>query len=245
LELRRLKAAGKLTGAAADFMADRTPPEELFEIGRDPHEVRNLAADPAHRAVRDRLAAELRAWILRTRDTGFLPEDDMARRADGGSPYDIPRERFPLERILDAAELCGRGPEQLPKLRSLLGDTDQAVRHWAAVGLCALGAGAAPAAPDLRRALADAAPSVRVAAAEALAGCGNESDALPVLGRLVCDADSRVAMQAAVALWYVGPKAGAVEGELRKALAIEGGPAEQRAFAKRTLQKTLDRMRPA
>jgi len=47
------------------------PPEELYHLEADPGEEHNRAADPALRAVRDRLASRLEAWM---RDTGdFLP----------------------------------------------------------------------------------------------------------------------------------------------------------------------------
>lgn len=238
-EVRRLAAAGKLSGTQALLMEPSKPAEELYDTQADPHELRNLAGSAQHRAILEGLRKELRSWMIRTRDTGLLPEDEMIRRAEGGSPAEMPRASYPIERILDAAELVGRGPEHLNKLQALLGDGDSAVRYWAAVGLTALGVRAKPASEALRKALQDPAPSVRIAAAEALAGLGAEAEAVPVLSACLLDADPRVALQAAIALWYLGEKARPAVGAMREALSREGGKEPQRGYTVNAIRKTL------
>lgn len=47
------------------------PRYELYDLQSDPHEVNNLAALPAHRAVFDDLAARLKSWQQKTRDPWF------------------------------------------------------------------------------------------------------------------------------------------------------------------------------
>ena len=44
------------------------PREELYELGSDPHQVRNLAADPAHAATLDKLRQQLMDELRRTGD---------------------------------------------------------------------------------------------------------------------------------------------------------------------------------
>ena len=44
------------------------PLEELYDLERDPHELKNLAADPAHRDTLDNLRARLKEWQTQTRD---------------------------------------------------------------------------------------------------------------------------------------------------------------------------------
>ena len=90
-------------------MSPTKPAEELYDTQADPHEIRNLAGSPAHRQILERLRKELRRWMIRTRDTGLLPEDDMIRRAEGGSPR-MSAASYPVEKVLDAADLVGRGP---------------------------------------------------------------------------------------------------------------------------------------
>lgn len=65
-------------GSAADFVSEqykaaydrmRHPPvTELYDLDEDPHELQNLADDPAYRDVRSRLLDSLRAWRMQTGD---------------------------------------------------------------------------------------------------------------------------------------------------------------------------------
>jgi len=76
--LKELHAAGKLTPEQELFVADHRPPEELFDLRTDPWEVNNLAADPAHQDVLQRMRAALEAWIVDTDDQGRFPESAEA-----------------------------------------------------------------------------------------------------------------------------------------------------------------------
>jgi uncharacterized sulfatase len=46
------------------------PPEELYDIGQDPYELKNLAGDAAHREVLLSLRREVKAWMNRQGDAG-------------------------------------------------------------------------------------------------------------------------------------------------------------------------------
>ena len=50
----------------ADFI--HRPRYEMYDLEKDPDEVRNIATDPAHRATFDELSAKLKAFQTRTRD---------------------------------------------------------------------------------------------------------------------------------------------------------------------------------
>ena len=181
---RRLAEAGQLQGPAARYFAPRKPVEELYDNERDPHQVNNLAADPAHRAVLERLRAECVAWMLRTGDLGLLPEYEMQRRAKTATYYEIATDARanPLPALLHAAEVANAmQPARLPSLIELLGEADPALRWWGALGLVALGRDAKPAEAALRRALTDSSPDVRIAAAEAVGQLGDPPAALGVL----------------------------------------------------------------
>ncbi len=208
-ELRRLAAEGKLDGLPGRLTGRTKPPEELFDTRSDPHEIHNLAGSAEHEEILGRMRGELRRWMIETRDTGLLPEAEMHFRAAGKPPYDMARQAdvFPVERILDAAELVGRGPAELPKLTALLTDPDAAVRFWAATGLTVLGAEAQPAAKDLTLKLADTSATVRFAAAEALCRLGREQEALPVLAAGLQNTDQRIRLHAATVLVALGEKA--------------------------------------
>jgi len=75
--------------------------------------------------------------------------------------------------------------DALPQLKQGLKDADSGVRYWAAMGFLMRGKNGMEAARDeLRAALKDSSPTVRVVAARALGEHGNEADlalALPVL----------------------------------------------------------------
>ncbi len=180
---RKLHEEGKLTGPPARYFQTK-PVEELYDNETDPHQIHNLAGDPKHKAVLERMRAACYAWMQRTGDLGLLPEYEMHRRAEGRTRYDVAHDSKanPLPRLIEAATLANAmDPANVPKLVELLGADDPAVRWWGAVGLVALGKKAAPAADALARALEDPAPNVRVAAADALCNLGRHEEALPVL----------------------------------------------------------------
>ena len=72
--LKSLHAEGRLTGPPAVLCAPHMPPEELYDLDADPHEIVNLANDPSHAPVRERLRAALDNWISETNDQGRTPE---------------------------------------------------------------------------------------------------------------------------------------------------------------------------
>ena len=179
----KLYREGKLTGPPALWFRPSKPLEELFDTAADPHQIHNLADDPKHRPVLERLRAEHLKWVAETRDVGFLPEYDQVLRSNESTPREmaLDTEKYPQERILAAANLTGRGPDKLPELKKLLSDDDAAVRYWACVGLEALGTKAKSAEPLLVEALRDPSPNVQIAAADALVSMGSPTDVLPLL----------------------------------------------------------------
>jgi len=67
--LRTARAAGPLSPAQADVFLAPRPTEELYHTASDPEQLKNLAADPAHRAAKTRLATLLADWTDATGDT--------------------------------------------------------------------------------------------------------------------------------------------------------------------------------
>lgn len=221
---KRLYEEGKLDAAQRAFW-ERKPPEELYDLQTDPDEVRNLAGSPEHQATLERFRAALREWILSVRDVGFLPEGEIHSRSAGSTPYEMghDRERYPLERILETAELASMlDPKATATLAERLADADSAVRYWAALGLLMRGAPAVQGRrSELRRALGDASPYVRIVAAEALGRYGDSPDlkeALRVLLELA-PADRNgvyVSIAALNAIDELGEKAAPVRAEVAR-----------------------------
>ncbi len=75
--VKSLAKQGGLSPAASLFAADRKPIEELYDTRADPHEVNNLAADPAHAPRLRELRALVDDWTVRTGDRGATMEDPL------------------------------------------------------------------------------------------------------------------------------------------------------------------------
>jgi arylsulfatase A-like enzyme len=82
-EMRKLAGEGRLSSLHAGYFATPRPAEELYDLRLDPHEVRNLADDPAHAGVKAELSAALSTWRARVGDPGLIPEDQMIKAAWG------------------------------------------------------------------------------------------------------------------------------------------------------------------
>ncbi len=181
---RRLAETGGLTGPAARYFEPAKPAEELYDCTADPRQVRNLAADPAHRATLERMRVRCEAWMCETGDLGLLPEREMELRSEGATPWALGADpaRNPVSALLAAARDANAGdPTLIPALKTLLGAGEPALRWWGTVGLWHLGTNAAPAAVDLEKALGDPSWEVRLAAANAMISMGRPEAAIPVL----------------------------------------------------------------
>ena len=195
---RKLYDDGKLHPPQT-FFWERKPVEELYDLQTDKDEVRNLAGSPEHAAVMKELRQAVFDEAVRIRDVGFLPENEIHSRSAGSTPYEMGHNEklYPMRRVLAAANAASTGRA------GNLADTDSAVRYWAITGLIIKGKEAvAKNGPALEKALADPAPSVRIAAGEALGAHGTDAQAemaLPVLLAL-SDAEKNGVYTAVLAL---------------------------------------------
>ena len=220
-ELRRAVAEDELSPAQKMLWAATKPVEELYDTTADPHEIDNLVGHPEKKAVLERLRKTLHAWMLKTRDTGLLPEAEMHIRAEGSTPYTVTRDarEYPQRRILAAADLVGKGPQNIPKLIRLLSDSDGAVCYWAVIALDALGPQAAPATEALEGVLEDASPNVRFAAAGVLCRMGLCEASLPVLADGLTEEREETVLYAAREIQRIGAAAIPIVEQIREAQA--------------------------
>jgi arylsulfatase A-like enzyme len=187
----RLYKEGKLNEVQRRFWEEK-PEEELYDLTTDPDEVRNLATSPDHREIVARMRAALRKHMQGTRDQGFIPE---------GSPIETDPAQYPLERLLDLADLAtNRDPANLPRLTALMNDENECIRYWATLGCLMLKEKSGPAKDALTARLKDASPHVQVVAAEALAD-------VAALTKLLAHENIRIRLQAINALGRLGGKA--------------------------------------
>jgi hypothetical protein len=173
----RLAREDKLTPATALFWGGK-PSEELYDMERDPHNVRNLAGDPACREALERMRSALKQHTVEVVDNGLIPEGS---ELEG---YDASRRpgAFAVERVFEVACLASeRNPAHLLRLEEALQDASEPVRWWAVQGLGMLGGRAAQKREAVAKLLRDPSGAVQVAAAEALVGMGFAEQAWPVL----------------------------------------------------------------
>jgi len=183
-EMRRLYAEGKLNKVQAQWMADRRPSEELYDLENDPWETKNLAYDVEYESVRKYLDEVLKNWMVETRDTGLLPEPYMKRLAiEYGSEYMILHRKGGENRVKKLLELAIIASEPKATDRPVICDAlesgDAAERYWAVTALGQL----TPSkdVDKLQRASADDEASVRIAAACSLYWVGRKEAALALL----------------------------------------------------------------
>lgn len=226
---KQLFDEGKLDAAQSCFWLPK-PSEELYDIQADPYQVNNLADSGEHIDVLERMRGETKAWMLRIRDVGFMPEGLMVERAGTGSPYDAGHDEtaYPLDAIYLLADLATRPTAgDLNELAERQTDPDPVARYWVANGLLIRGMRDMDREQVVRLArgmMGDTSPYVRGIACETMARFGNAADrsvAMKSLVRLAnpSDSGSFAAMEAMNSLDFCEP----TQAELGNALANIGG----------------------
>jgi uncharacterized sulfatase len=204
------------------YAAPHRAVEELYDTATDPHQLHNLAADPARADVLQRLRTAHHRWMGETRDVGLLPEPAAWRilhRAPRGT--DAPRSLYDWARaqpecpslpLLLAAGQVGYPTDDILWKQELNSD-DPAVGYWI---VRAIGAPQSSRSAGENKALQAAFeshfPEVRIAAAESWArGRVNPAAALAIFKNELQDNlqsnRSEVALMAARALENLGPRA--------------------------------------
>jgi tetratricopeptide (TPR) repeat protein len=183
---------GQLNDEQAKYF-HAVPPEELFDIQKDPDNVHNLVGDPKYENVLKRMRKINAKWIRHVHDSGFIPESMRMRRVKKANTtvYEYVRSSaYRQEEIISMAEVASMGkPENLEKLINGLKDNDAAIRYWAGYGCAILKEKAMPAKGLLIDLLDDPAPEVAIAASEALYHLGETSKSLDRLKKAL-DNDS-------------------------------------------------------
>ncbi|MCP2635916.1 sulfatase [Microbacterium sp. HD4P20] len=110
LELSLGRAPSVLTDLQRSVVAAGRPAEELYDVGSDPHETRNLADDPAYDDVKSRLRDALAAWRSQYGDLGQLPERELLERWRPGGrlrPTGAPEVRVDGDVVVAICETPG------------------------------------------------------------------------------------------------------------------------------------------
>ncbi|MBE7493548.1 MAG: sulfatase [Verrucomicrobiaceae bacterium] len=85
--IKELAEKDQLTPEQAVLAAPTMPPEELYDLETDPHQVKNLvrSSEPEHRRALERLSGVLTAWITETKDQGRIPEPAEVAANEGAT----------------------------------------------------------------------------------------------------------------------------------------------------------------
>ena len=74
IALREWQTAGKLDDVQSLILREVRPPEDLYDLNADPHEINNLANDPDYADKLAELRERLQTWMEVTNDHGRTPE---------------------------------------------------------------------------------------------------------------------------------------------------------------------------
>ncbi|MCG8652630.1 MAG: sulfatase-like hydrolase/transferase [Pirellulales bacterium] len=179
---RRLYAEGKLNAVEQQFFQPKSA-EALYDLERDPHEVRNLADDPQYASTLADLRQRLNGRLKEMPDLSFLPEAVLYDQAMG-DPVQFGKENQQLiEKLIDVANLALQPfAEVEPQLKAALDDENPWVRYWALVACTSFGDQAESLVPQVEKRLSDLEPLVVMRAVEFMA-VATDSDPRPFLYR--------------------------------------------------------------
>lgn len=180
-EWRNLANAGKLNEAQSAFYRAR-PPECLYDIEKDPHEVNNLAKDPKFAGVLREMRKELQKKVKSLPDVGFFAEPEFLSQSGANGKSFGQKNREQIAALIDIADLqLTPFPEAKERIAKALGSKQPMERYWALI-TCATFGRQASAFYDQAKEMTKSDPDllVRCRAAEFL-GLTGAADPVPML----------------------------------------------------------------
>jgi HEAT repeat protein len=168
------------------------PVEMLFDVEADPHEVKNLAGDPACAEVLRDLRSRLQAKVKGLPDLSFYPESHLVQHAMD-DPVAFGRQHArEIAELADTADLALLPfDEAAPRLTAALQSDNPWQRYWALIACSCFGDRAKTLVPAVRALVDDPELLVRVRAAECL-GILGAADPRPALYAALAATESPV-----------------------------------------------------
>lgn len=179
-EWRSLFRKGKLNEIQSQFFRAR-PVELLFDVESDPHEVANLASDPAHASILKDLRGRMNDQLKALPDLSLFPESYLVNQAMSDPVGFGQAHRDDISRYVDIASLATSGFSEAERgIREALGSADPIDRYWAAMVCSSFAMEASGLVSEVTKCLEDESDLVRLRATEFL-GLVGERDPVPSL----------------------------------------------------------------
>lgn len=132
-EWRELYKAGKLNEAQSQFFRTR-PVEQLFDVEADPHEVNNLALEPAYQETLVELRQLLQKKVKSLPDLSFYPESYQVEYAFGNPSEFGATHSGEISRLVDIADLSLLTFDKAAAPLTIALDSTNALdRYWALI----------------------------------------------------------------------------------------------------------------
>ena len=252
-EIRLAESSDTASPAVAQFLQPRKPLEELYDVQADPHELNNLAADPAHADRLREMRQQHLQWVVATRDVGLIPEAELHRLRDTtGSEWGILNSGEDVDQrmtmLRDIAVLAGgTAAADLPQLVGGLKSDEATIRYWAATGIgnrlldqVPSSALAEADADRLLQLLQDESENVRVAAARSLMPLGHRNEALATLSAVLDHGSQWARVHAAIVLDEMQEDALPAIDAMRRNKTYREGMVARGKYTVRVLNKALN-----
>ena len=223
-QMRNDLADNKLNPLQKSLFASR-PAEFLFDIENDLWETSNLAEDPEHKPVLEKMRDLMKEEILQSRDVMFLPEYEIGLLPERTTAYEFRTDKkdYPLEKILEVASLVGlRGNDITERQISFLDSPNKIIRYWAVIGLRCQGSGdLTPHSGKIINAMDDPYPPVAVTASAIAYEVFSNGQAEAKLHEFCSDENFYISLMAINYLLYITNKEPFIE-TIEAVRAVEG-----------------------
>lgn len=183
--------AGKCDPIQSQFFKPKSA-VEFFDTKSDPWHVKNLSGEAKHGNRITSLAKDLDAWMIKTRDTGIIPEALFTDLAGPDKPFKslyeyAQSDEYPVAELLKIAKDASLAdPKKLSDYLNCMQHKHPVARHYGAYALFLLRSSEDSAKEALRQMIDnDAMAANRIMAAQALALCGDPDAAYTALHKEV------------------------------------------------------------
>jgi len=144
MEWRELYKAGKLNPEQSQFFEPR-PPECLYDLSQDPHELKNLSGDPAYSGTLVAMRKQMQNQVKSMPDLSYIPEPRMLKEAIGNPVAYGQKNKQEITDLIEIADLSLKPfPEIQGLIKEALNSPDANKRYWALITCGSFGTQAAP-----------------------------------------------------------------------------------------------------